>query len=64
MPAPLAGPGQGLPVNQFLYPTELYNAPYDFSANTLALAPGQELPLIYGLFYKRSPGWSALRKQQ
>lgn len=48
MPAPLAGPGQGLPVNQYLYPSELYNAPYDFSANTLSIAGGDALPIQAG----------------
>ena len=44
----LAGPGLGLPLPQYLYPSELYNAPYDFSTNRIALAPGDTLPIPAG----------------
>jgi hypothetical protein len=40
MPIPLAGPGQGLPLPQNLFPTQLFNAPSDISTNNLGLAPG------------------------
>lgn len=51
MPQPLAGPGLGLPLPQYLYPTELFQAPYDFSSNKLALAPGDAIPLPAGDWY-------------
>lgn len=51
MPTPLSGPGVGLPLPQNLYPSELFNAPYDFSTNKVGLAPGQELPIPAGTWY-------------
>src|SRR5208337_86148 len=48
MPVPLAGPGQGLPFPQNLYPSELLNAPYDPSSNRQALAPGNSIVLPAG----------------
>lgn len=51
MPAPLSGPGLGLQIPQNLYPTELQNAPYDFSTNRIALAPGDQLPIPAGTWY-------------
>lgn len=45
---PLSGPGIGLPVPQNLYPTELYNAPYDSPTNKIVLAPGQQIPIPAG----------------
>lgn len=51
MPSPLSGPGVGLNINQFLYPTELANAPYDIGTNRVALAPGDTLPIPAGDFY-------------
>lgn len=51
MPPFLAGPGQGLPLPQNLYPSQLFNAPPDQPSNTLALAPGQELPIPAGDWY-------------
>ena len=51
MPQPLSGPGLGLPLPQYLYPTELFQAPYDFSSNRLALAPGDAIPLPAGDWY-------------
>lgn len=44
----IAGPGLGLPLPQSLYPTALYNAPYDSSNNRVALAPGDTLPVPAG----------------
>src|SRR5208282_1128264 len=51
MPVPLAGPGQGLPFPQNLYPSELLNAPYDPSSNRQALAPGNSIVLPAGDWY-------------
>lgn len=51
MPAPLSGPGLGLPLPQNLYPSELNNAPYDFPGNRQALAPGESLVLPAGDWY-------------
>jgi hypothetical protein len=48
MPVPLAGPGQGLPAIQNLYPSQLQNAPSDPSSNRLALAPGDSIVLPAG----------------
>lgn len=48
MPVPLAGPGQGLPIPQNLYPSELANAPQDASSNRLGLAPGDVFVLPAG----------------
>lgn len=46
--SPQSGPGLGLQLPQYLYPTELNNAPYDASTNRVALAPGQALPIPRG----------------
>ena len=51
MPAPLSGPGLGLPLPQNLYPSELNNAPYDFPGNRQALAPGESIVLPAGDWY-------------
>jgi hypothetical protein len=51
MPGPLSGPGLGLQIPQYLYPTELNNAPYDTQSNRLALAPGEQLPVPAGTWY-------------
>jgi hypothetical protein len=48
MPVPLAGPGQGLPFPQNLYPTQLSNAPSDASSNRLALGPGDTFVIPAG----------------
>src|SRR5215471_17958430 len=40
MPSPLSGPGVGLPLPQYLYPSELTNAPADASSNRIGLSPG------------------------
>lgn len=42
------GPGVGLQLPQYLYPTELYQAPYDAATNYITLPPGVELPLPAG----------------
>lgn len=54
MPAPLSGPGLGLALPQYLYPTELNNSPYDFATNAIALAPGEQLPIPAGTWYIRT----------
>jgi len=51
MPAPLSGPGVGLPPNQNLYPSELLNAPYDIASNRQTLAPGQSFVFPAGDWY-------------
>lgn len=51
MPTPLSGPGLGLPLPQYLYPSELNNAPLDSSNNKIALAPGDQLPVPAGTWY-------------
>jgi hypothetical protein len=51
MPAPLSGPGLGLQLPQYLYPTELTNAPYDMPGNKVALGPGEQLPIPAGTWY-------------
>ena len=51
MPAPLSGPGLGLQLPQYLYPTELNAAPYDAPTNKIALAPGDALPIPSGVWY-------------
>ncbi len=51
MPGQMSGPGVGLQLPQNLYPTELLNAPYDFSTNRVCLAPGQQLPIARGDWY-------------
>lgn len=51
MPAPLSGPGLGLQLPQYLYPTELNAAPYDAPTNKIALAPGDALPIPAGVWY-------------
>src|SRR5216684_1867346 len=48
MPIPLAGPGQGLPLPQNLFPTLVTNAPADISSNRLALPPGEVFVLPAG----------------
>ena len=44
----LSGPGVGLQLPQNLYPSELYNAPYDFSTNYQSLAGGDALTIPAG----------------
>jgi hypothetical protein len=48
MPVPLAGPGQGLPYPQNLFPSQLQGAPADASSNRLGLAPGEVFVLPAG----------------
>ena len=44
----LSGPGVGLQLPQNLYPSELFNAPYDYSNNYQSLAPGDALTIPAG----------------
>ncbi|MDE2097097.1 MAG: hypothetical protein KGL39_07615 [Patescibacteria group bacterium] len=63
--ASLSGPNVGLQVAQYLYPSELTNAPVDFGSNRLSLAPGDILALprgnwlvdpgLYGVIWYRDP---------
>lgn len=57
MGVPLAGPGQGLPLAQNLYPSELYNAPYDSPTNRINLAPGQAMAVPAGTWYINLGGY-------
>ena len=47
----ISGPGVGLQLPAYLYPTELYNAPYDFSNNYMTLAPGDAIPVPAGRYW-------------
>lgn len=47
----LGGTGLPLSLPQALYPTELYNAPQDFSTNELTLAPGDAIALPPGSWF-------------
>ena len=60
MPAPLSGPGLGLPLAQRLYPSILTNAPIDVPANQLNLAPGDELPIPAGTWYVSTGSYNQL----
>jgi hypothetical protein len=51
MPAPLSGPGVGLALPQYLYPTELSNAPADANTNRLSLAAGDTWVIPAGTWY-------------
>lgn len=48
MSQPLSGPGVGLQLPQFLYPSELINAPYDVGTPQLTLAAGDQIPIPAG----------------
>lgn len=48
MAGPLSGPGVGLQFAQNLYPSELYNAPYDYPTNCISLAAGDAVPIPRG----------------
>ena len=48
MAGKISGPGVGLQLPQYLYPSELFNAPPDVGTNKVCLAPGQELPIQRG----------------
>jgi hypothetical protein len=45
---PLSGPGVGLQLPQNLYPTELFNAPYDYPTQYVGLAAGDQIPIPRG----------------
>ena len=51
MPTPLSGPGVNLPLPQYLYPSELQNAPNDASTNRLSLAAGDTWVVPAGTWY-------------
>ena len=44
----ISGPGVGLQVPQYLYPTALAGAPYDFANNTISLAAGDSIAVPAG----------------
>lgn len=60
MPAPLSAPGVGLQVPQNLYPSELYNAPYDSPTNEICLNAGDELVIPAGTWYVTTGMYSFL----
>lgn len=60
MAGPLSGPGIGLPLPQNQYPSELNNAPYDWSSNKICLAPGQESPIDAGVWFIDLGGYLTL----
>jgi hypothetical protein len=51
MAQPLGGPGLPLPIPTNLYPSELFNAPYDFGQNYETLAAGQSLVIPAGTWF-------------
>ena len=51
MPSPLSGPGLGLSLPQYLYPSELFNSPNDVQSNVISLAAGDQLPIPSGTWY-------------
>ncbi len=51
MPPLISGPGLGLQLPQNLYPTNLQNAPYDFSNSRQTLPPGSSLQIPAGDWY-------------
>ncbi len=51
MPSFISGPGLGLQLPQNLYPSELQNAPYDFSNSRQVLPPGAAIQIPAGDFY-------------
>ena len=44
----ISGPGVGLSLPQNLYPSELYNAPYDWGTNEVLLMPGNAITIPAG----------------
>ena len=50
MPNIISGPGLGLPLPQYLYPSELQNAPYDANTNRLSLAAGDSWVVPAGVW--------------
>src|SRR5271154_2248279 len=63
MPGPMSGPGVGLQLPQNLYPTELYNSPYDFASNYQCLAAGDQLPIPRGDWLISLGSYSVLQFQ-
>src|SRR5262245_1908324 len=61
MPQPLGGAGQALQLPQYLYPSELRNAPYDIASNAQSLAPGDALPIPAGTWYLGGGQYSVLQ---
>jgi hypothetical protein len=57
----ISGPGLGLPLPQFLYPSQLYNVPPDVGSNKVVLSPGAALPLPPGDLLLTSGAYSFLQ---
>src|SRR5215471_11859885 len=61
MTQPLAGPGQGLPLPQNLYPSQLGNAPYDTPTNRIALQAADTFLIPAGEWYIATGLYSVLQ---
>lgn len=61
MPQFIAGPGQGLPIPQNLYPSELVGMPPDFATNEVTLSPGDTLPIAAGQWWISSGSRTVLQ---
>jgi hypothetical protein len=61
MPAPLSGPGLGLQLPQYLYPSELTGAPPDVSNNRICLAAGDAIPIPAGDWYISTGMYSVIQ---
>lgn len=57
----ISGPGIGLALPAHLYPSELYQAPYDVGSNYLSLAPGATLPIPAGSWFVGVGKYSVLQ---
>jgi hypothetical protein len=57
----IGGPGQLLPPPQNLYPSQLTNAPADWSTNEIAIASGDTLVIPAGDWVIESGGYSSLQ---
>jgi hypothetical protein len=57
----ISGPGLGLPPPQFLYPSELNNAPYDAATNKLTLNTGDTLVVPAGKWWMQNDGYSVVQ---
>lgn len=62
MAGQLAGPGQGLPFPQALYPATLNNGETVPPTNLITLAPGQQLPLPRGNMWVDLGGYAVLQE--
>src|SRR5271167_1920165 len=61
MSQPLGGFGQGLPLPQNLFPSELNNAAQDFATNEISLFPGDVITVPAGVFWINEGAYSMLQ---